>query len=100
ERVDVRGPVSADDYAFVRQMLLAGGGIGLVPWTTCAQDIDRGRLVRVLEEYAAPGGALHVVYPSSRYVPQRVALLRDFLVKGLLERTQSCDARDSGRRTA
>ncbi|MGO9767685.1 MAG: LysR family transcriptional regulator [Myxococcaceae bacterium] len=100
ERVDVSGRVSADDYAFVRQMLLAGGGIGLVPWTTCAQDVDRGRLVRVLEEYAAPGGALHVVYPSSRYVPQRVALLRDFLVQGLLERTQSCDAKDAGRRTA
>ncbi|MGO9829888.1 MAG: LysR substrate-binding domain-containing protein [Myxococcaceae bacterium] len=100
ERVDVSGRVSADDYAFVRQMLLAGGGIGLVPWTTCAQDLERGRLVRVLEDYAAPGGALHVVYPSSRYVPQRVALLRDFLVKGLLERATSCDAKDAGRKAA
>jgi DNA-binding transcriptional LysR family regulator len=98
ERVDVTGPVSADDFAFLRQMLLAGGGIGLVPWTTCAQDIERGRLVRVLSEYAAPGGALHVVYPSARYVPQRVALLRDFLVQGLLERASACDARDVGRR--
>ena len=97
ERVDVTGPVSADDFAFVRQLLLAGGGIGLVPWTTCAQDIERGRLVRVLSEYAAPGGALHVVYPSARYVPQRVALLRDFLVQGLLERASTCDARDVGR---
>jgi DNA-binding transcriptional LysR family regulator len=98
ERVDVSGPVSADDFAFIRQMLLAGSGIGLVPWTTCAQDIERGRLVRVLPEYAAPGGALHVVYPSARYVPQRVALLRDFLVQGLLERASTCDARDVGRR--
>jgi DNA-binding transcriptional LysR family regulator len=97
ERVDVSGPVSADDFAFIRQMLLAGSGIGLVPWTTCAQDIERGRLVRVLPEYAAPGGALHVVYPSARYVPQRVALLRDFLVQGLLERAGTCDARDAGR---
>ncbi len=97
QTVDVTGPVSADDFAFVRQVLLAGGGIGLVPWTTVAQDIDRGRLVRVLPEHAAPGGALHVVYPSSRYVPQRVALLRDFLVEGLLERASTCDARDHGR---
>jgi DNA-binding transcriptional LysR family regulator len=98
ERVEVSGPVSADDFAFVRQLLLAGGGIGLVPWTTCAQDIERGRLVRVLPDYAAPGGALHVVYPSARFVPQRVALLRDFLVEGLLERTTTCDARDAGRK--
>lgn len=98
ERVEVSGPVSADDFAFIRQILLAGGGIGLVPWTTCAQDIERGRLLRVLPEYAAPGGALHVVYPSARYVPQRVALLRDFLVQGLLERVSTCDARDAGRK--
>jgi DNA-binding transcriptional LysR family regulator len=95
EKVDVTGRVSADDFAFVRQMMLAGAGIGLVPWTTCAQDVERGRLVRVLPEYAAPGGALHVVYPSARYMPQRVALLRDFLVEGLLERASTCDARDT-----
>jgi DNA-binding transcriptional LysR family regulator len=94
EKVDVSGRVSADDFAFVRQMMLAGAGIGLVPWTTCAQDVERGRLLRVLPEYAAPGGALHVVYPSARYMPQRVALLRDFLVQGLLERASTCDARD------
>jgi len=98
EKVDVSGHVSADDFAFVRQMLLAGGGIGLVPWTSCAQDIERGRLLRILPEYAAPGGALHVVYPSARYVPQRVALLRDFLVQGLQERVTTCAARDTGRK--
>lgn len=100
ERVDVTGPVSADDFAFVRQMLLDGVGIGLVPWTTCAVDVERGRLVRVLSEYSAPGGALHVVYPSARYVPQRVALLRDFLVQGLLERASACDARETRRQGA
>jgi DNA-binding transcriptional LysR family regulator len=100
ETVDVRGRVSADDFAFIRQMMLAGGGIGLVPWTTCAQDVERGRLVRVLPDYAAPGGALHVVYPSARYVPQRVALLRDFLVQGLLERSTTCDARDGQKKAA
>ena len=94
ERVEVSGPVSADDLAFIRQMLLAGVGIGLVPWTTCAQDIEKGRLVRVLPGHATPLGALHVVYPSNRYMPQRVALVRDFLVQGLAERSSSCDARD------
>jgi DNA-binding transcriptional LysR family regulator len=94
ERVDVSGTVSADDLAFVRQLLLAGVGIGLVPWTTCAEDIDRGRLVRVLPEYASPGGPLHIVYPSTRYVPQRVVLLRDFLVQGLLDRVTECEARE------
>jgi DNA-binding transcriptional LysR family regulator len=94
ERVEVSGPVAADDYAFLRQLLVAGAGIGLLPWVICAEDIERGRLVRVLPEHAAPGGTLHVVYPSTRYVPQRVVLLRDFLVQGLLDRVSTCSARE------
>ena len=98
QRVEVTGHVSADDFAFIRQLLLAGSGIGLVPWTTCAQDVERGRLTRVLNDYAGPGGALSVVYPSSRYLPQRVLLLRDFLVQGLVEKTATCSQREASRR--
>jgi DNA-binding transcriptional LysR family regulator len=93
ERVEVSGTVTADDFAFLRQLLVAGVGIGLLPWVICAEDIERGRLVRVLPEHAAPGGTIHVVYPSTRYLPQRVVLLRDFLVQGLLDRVTEFAAR-------
>jgi DNA-binding transcriptional LysR family regulator len=100
EKLDVTGAVSADDYLFIRELLLSGSGIGLIPWQAVGPDVERGRLVRVLPEYAAPGGVLHIVYPSARYVPQRVALLRDFLVAGILERSSVCDARDPGKKAA
>ncbi len=83
EAVEVTGPIGADDFAFVHRALLAGAGIGLVPTFLCEHDVRRGRLVNVLPDHATQGGVLHVVYPSARHVPQRVALLRDFLVEGL-----------------
>jgi DNA-binding transcriptional LysR family regulator len=84
ESVEVTGPIAANDLAFVQKMVLAGMGIGLVPWFLCAREMERKQLVHILPGYTAPGGSLHLVYPSSRHVPQRVALFRDFVIENLL----------------
>ncbi|HEU4412226.1 MAG TPA: LysR family transcriptional regulator [Polyangiaceae bacterium] len=81
ERVEVGGPIGADDLSFVRRMLLAGVGLGQLPLFACAHDVARGRLARVLPAYRAFGAPMHLVYPSSRYVPRRVTALRDFLLE-------------------
>jgi DNA-binding transcriptional LysR family regulator len=83
ETVTVSGPISVDDFGFVRRAVLGGVGIGLVPWFLCALERDRGKLVRVLPDHATPGGALHLVYPSARHLPQRVAVFRDFVLAEL-----------------
>jgi DNA-binding transcriptional LysR family regulator len=82
-RVTARGPVSADDFNFVREAVLAGAGIGLLPAIICAEDVARSRLVRILSPYRGPPGAVHVVWPASRHVPKRVVLVREWLVKSL-----------------
>ena len=48
-----------------------------------ARDIEAGDLVRVLPDHEVAGASLHVVYPSARYVPRRVAVFRDFLIDAL-----------------
>jgi DNA-binding transcriptional LysR family regulator len=83
EVVDVKGPVTVDELSFARRAVLAGVGIGLLPAFLCARDVERGRLVRVLPWYVAPGPPLHLVYPSARYLPHRVGVFRDFLVEAL-----------------
>lgn len=84
ERVEVGGPLGADDLSFVRRALLAGVGVGLLPTFLCARDVERGRLERVLPAYRAFAAPLHLVYPSAHYVPRRVAALRDFLLASLV----------------
>jgi len=76
----VRGRVGADDFEFVRAAILAGGGIGLLPRMTACADTVSGQLVRVLPGYTQHSGALHIVYPSARQVPAKVALFADFIV--------------------
>jgi len=82
-RVEVRGAIDADDISFLRRAVLAGAGIALLPWVMCARDVHAGKLTRVLPEHASRGSQLHLVYPSSRQVPRRVAVFRDFVVESM-----------------
>jgi DNA-binding transcriptional LysR family regulator len=77
--VAVRGRIGGDDFSFVRAMVVAGGGIGMLPQINCASDEASGRLVRVLPEFHARGATLYVVYPSTKQVPARVTAFRDFV---------------------
>jgi DNA-binding transcriptional LysR family regulator len=83
EPVTVSGPIGVDDFSFVREAILAGAGIGLLPAFLCASDVDTGRLSAVLPRFSVRGGALHIVYPSARHLPQHTVLFRDFLTEAL-----------------
>lgn len=84
ERVEVSCPLVADDLMFVRAAVVEGAGIGLVPSYLFSEDVRRGRVVRVLPAYSLREATLSIVYPASKYMPTRVALLRDFLVEELM----------------
>jgi DNA-binding transcriptional LysR family regulator len=83
ESVEVKGPIGADDMAFLIRAALAGAGIGLLPDLGMAKNLDRGELVRVMPEYAMKGGALYLVSPATRQQLARVRLLHDFLTENL-----------------
>jgi uncharacterized protein GlcG (DUF336 family) len=92
EEVSVTGSLSADDLSFVKEAALAGAGIGLVPEFLCAKEWMSGKLVRVLPEWSLGSGAeLSIVYPSARFLPQRIAVVRDFLVAELGAVFRKCD---------
>ena len=88
--VDVTGPVASDDLSFVRSAVMSGCGIGVVPTFLCARAEQRGRLVRVLPDWALHGAVLHLAYPASRFVPQRVAVLRDYFLQELGKIGKEC----------
>jgi len=82
ETVEVRGAISADDHHMVRTAAAAGQGLALLPIVTCAGGAAAD-VRRVLPRHAAEGPPLHLVYPSARLVPKRVALLRDQILREL-----------------
>lgn len=75
ERVDVTSRIASDDLLFVGGAVASGMGIGLLP-EFLARDLPR-----VLPKHSLEGSPLHLVYPSARYMPQRVAVLRDHLAR-------------------
>jgi DNA-binding transcriptional LysR family regulator len=80
ESIEVTGPVSADDFAFVLPTLEAGLGVGILPLFIGERAAS---LERVLPRYRLFGAPLHVVMPSASFVPARVTIVRDFLVDHL-----------------
>ena len=83
ESVDVTGPVAADDMSFVRKAVMAGCGIGILPRFLCGRAEQTGLLIRVLPDWALHGAVLHLAYPSARFVPQRVVMLREYFLREL-----------------
>lgn len=83
EEVRVHGRVDTDEYAFVRTMLLAGAGIALAPVTMFAAPVETGELERVLPRYARRSAPVHVLWPSRRFEPTAVALLRAAIAEAL-----------------
>jgi DNA-binding transcriptional LysR family regulator len=86
ERVEVSGPIVADDLATVRLLTIAGLGIAMLPDVVVRPDVESRKLVRVLPAYAVHGEPIHLVSVPLRHVPVRVKLLRDFLLREIPRR--------------
>lgn len=57
-------------------------GVGIMQFFDYAvnQDIAAGRVVELLPELRPPAKTVHLVYPTSRYVPAKVRLFMDYLI--------------------
>jgi DNA-binding transcriptional LysR family regulator len=93
---EVSGSLVADNFGFLRRAVAAGIGLGLLPVGDLGGQSDD--LVRILPAYGLRGGAVQVVWPSSRYLPARVAAFREFLVDELTRCHRTSRARNAPER--
>ena len=82
EHVEVNGCLTTNDYVFAFETTANAAGIALLP-RFVADRGGHGRVVRVLPNYVSPGLELHLVHPAGRYLPRRVAALRDLFMSEL-----------------
>lgn len=81
--VAVSGDMSSNVGDALRMAALKGRGLIWQPGYMVDQDIAAGRLVSVLDEYAATRRPIYAVYVHRKYVSPKVRLFIDYLVEHL-----------------
>ena len=89
--VPLRSPLCGDGY-LARRWALEGLGIARKSLFDVIDDLETGRLVRVLPRHVSDTFAIHVVFPSRRYTPVRVQALDSALTAAFAARAARCDA--------
>ena len=77
--VDVRGRFRADNSEAVREAVLGGAGIAVVPVWLFPDETGGGRVNILLEQYEPRQLPIHAVYPSRRQLATKVRAMIDFL---------------------
>jgi DNA-binding transcriptional LysR family regulator len=74
-----QGPLDCSDGEVLHDWCVHGHGIAWRSTWEVEQDIDDGRLVEVLGDFAAPPNGIYAVFPQRKHLPLRVRLWIDFL---------------------
>lgn len=77
--VKVSGNFECNDGAVLRDWVLSGKGLAWRSLWEVGADLEAGRLVTVLDEFAALPVGIHAVVPQRRHLPLRVRLFIDLL---------------------
>lgn len=82
--VSVRGNATSNSSEAVRAMVLSGLGISLSPLWQFDEDLESGRVVRLLAGWEPPPLAIHAVLPH-RHQSARVTAFVDYVVQAIGE---------------
>lgn len=75
----VTGVLCSNNGEALKEAALRGLGIALLPTFIVGQDLQQGRLQRVLPEYQPAELAISLIYPVNRHLSTKVRLLVEFL---------------------
>mgnify|MGYP001091179187 CR=1 FL=1 len=74
-RMEVNSPLTT------RAAAVAGLGFAMLPDFVARPELESGRLVSVLDRWTQHGGGVYAVYPHRRYLPAKIRVLVDYLVR-------------------
>ena len=71
--------LDCSDGQVLHDWCLAGLGLAWRSWWEVGADVQAGRLVRVLDDFAAPPNGIYAVFAQRKHQPLRLRLWIDFL---------------------
>ncbi len=75
----VQGNMACNDGAVLHDWAVQGRGLAWRSMWEVGGEIESGKLVTVLDEFAAPGNDIYAVFAQRQHLPLRVRALVDFL---------------------
>jgi DNA-binding transcriptional LysR family regulator len=79
--VKVGGNLMCNDGEVLTRWAISGEGLAWRSAWEVSEEVKRGRLVTVLDEFAFPGNNIYAVYPERRLLPAKVKFFIEFLRK-------------------
>lgn len=77
--IRVSGNLACNDGSSILDWVLNDAGLGWRSRWEVQQHLSKGKLVTVLDNFAAPPNAIYAVFPQRKHLPLRVRLWIDFL---------------------
>lgn len=77
--IEVKGRYRADNSEAVREGVLAGLGIAVIPAFAFSTEIETGKIKVLLKDHEPKQLPMNAVYPSRRFVPLKVRAMIDYL---------------------
>ncbi len=84
--IEATGSLTSNNGEVLLEAAIEGLGVVNLPTWMVGPDLEAGRLVEVLEEYAQPEPSVHVIYPPGRHLSAKVRAFVDFLAEHFRER--------------
>jgi DNA-binding transcriptional LysR family regulator len=77
--IRVKGPIECNDGVVLAEWARSGGGLAWRSMWEVGEDLQAGRLVSVLDAWAAPPVGIYAVFPERRHLPLKVRAFVDLL---------------------
>ncbi len=77
--IEVKGRFRADNSEAVREAVLGGLGIAVIPTFAFSSEIATGGVEVLLKDFEPKRLPMHAIYPSRRFVPLKVHAMIDYL---------------------
>ena len=90
QTVAASGSFTANNIGLLRKMALQGTGVVLLAQEFVSEDLDAGRLVRLLPEWAPPDFSAYAL-TETRLLPAKVRVFIDFLIRNLKCRGEAAE---------
>ena len=80
ESIEVSSNIAVNSPRAVKEIAMAGGGIGMIPRFIIESELQQGTLQEILPGYKTLEFGLFAIYPHRRYLSKKVRCFIDFLI--------------------